>query len=81
VKYNGVYYPAGTNVPVGVSSVEIKDNKIIDEVKEEVKYTKTDINRMSTSDLKSLAKSEGIKDADTLSGADLKKVLIEKFGL
>jgi hypothetical protein len=81
VKYNGVYYTAGTNVPVGVSSVEIKDNKIIDEVKEEVKYTKTDINRMSTSDLKSLAKSEGIKDADTLSGADLKKVLIEKFGL
>jgi hypothetical protein len=81
VKYNGVYYPAGTNVPVGVASVEIKDNKIIDEVKEEVKYTKTDINRMSTSDLKSLAKSEGIKDADTLSGADLKKVLIEKFGL
>lgn len=81
VKYNGVYYPAGTNVPVGVASVEIKDNKVIDEVKEEVKYTKTDINRMSTSDLKSLAKSEGIKDADTLSGADLKKVLIEKFGL
>ena len=81
VKYNGVYYPAGTNVPVGVASVEIKDNKITDEVKEEVKYTKTDINRMSTSDLKSLAKSEGIKDADTLSGADLKKVLIEKFGL
>lgn len=81
VKYNGVYYPAGTDVPVGVASVEIKDNKIIDEVKEEVKYTKTDINRMSTSDLKSLAKSEGIKDADTLSGADLKKVLIEKFGL
>lgn len=81
VKYNGVYYPAGTDVPVGVSSVEIKDNKIIDEVKEEIKYTKTDINRMSTSDLKSLAKSEGIKDADTLSGADLKKVLIEKFGL
>lgn len=81
VKYNGVYYPAGTDVPVGVSSVEIKDNKIIDEVKEEVKYTKTDINRMSTSDLKSLAKNEGIKDADTLSGADLKKVLIEKFGL
>ena len=81
VKYNGVYYPAGTDVPVGVASVEIKDNKIIDEVKEEIKYTKTDINRMSTSDLKSLAKSEGIKDADTLSGADLKKVLIEKFGL
>ena len=81
VKYNGVYCPAGTDVPVGVSSVEIKDNKIIDEVKEEIKYTKTDINRMSTSDLKSLAKSEGIKDADTLSGADLKKVLIEKFGL
>ena len=80
VNKNGVWYPAGTEVPDGVTPIK-KEDKIIDEVKEEVKYTKTDINRMSTSDLKSLAKSKGIKDADTLSGADLKKFLITKYGL
>ena len=44
-------------------------------------YTKTEINRMSTADLKKLAKGEGIEEAEDMSGADLKKVLIKKFGL
>lgn len=48
---------------------------------EEVTYTKTEINRMSTADLKSLAKSKDVEDAEKMSGAELKKVLIEKFGL
>ena len=48
---------------------------------EEVTYTKTEINRMSTADLKALAKSKDVEDAETMSGAELKKVLIEKFGL
>ena len=47
----------------------------------EVKYTKTDINRMSTADLQALAAEQGIKNATELSGAELKKLLIEKFGL
>ena len=47
----------------------------------EVKYTKTDINRMSTADLQSLAAEQGIENATELSGAELKKLLIEKFGL
>ncbi len=84
VKYNGKYYPAGADVPVGVKPVDdkkVQDDSADTSTKGVIMYTKTDINRMSTSDLKSLAKSEGIKDADTLSGADLKKVLIEKFGL
>lgn len=42
-------------------------------------YSKTEINRMSTADLKELAKSEGI-DSE-LSGADIKKALINKFEL
>lgn len=71
VKYNGKYYPAGTDVPVGVNPVEDK--------KEEVAYTKTEINRMSTADLKELAKEQGLDDE--LSGADIKKALIKKFGL
>jgi hypothetical protein len=48
---------------------------------EEVTYTKTEINRMSTADLKALAKSKDVEDAEKMSGAELKKVLIEKFGL
>ena len=47
----------------------------------EVKYTKTDISRMTTADLQSLATAQGIENAKELSGAELKKILIEKFGL
>ena len=71
VKYNGKYYPAGTDVPVGIKPVEDK--------KEEVAYTKTEINRMSTAELKKLAKENGLDDS--LSGAEIKKDLIAKFGL
>lgn len=54
------------------------------EIKEEsteVKYTKTEINRMSTAKLKEVAKLNGVEDADNMTGGELKKVLIEKFGL
>lgn len=47
--------------------------------KEMVKYTKTEINRMSTAELKDLAKENGIDDE--LTGAEIKKALIAKFGL
>ena len=62
---------------------EIKDDfaKDMNPPTVEVSYTKTEINRMSTADLKKLAKSENVKDAEDMNGADLKKVLIEKFGL
>ena len=83
VKYNGVYYPAGTDVPVGVKPVEevkkVEEVKVVEEPVKEVVYTKTEINRMSTDDLKELAKEQGIDDE--LSGADIKKALIKKFGL
>lgn len=42
-------------------------------------YTRTDIYRMTTAELKDLAKSEGLDD--TLSGNKLKDVLIEHFGI
>lgn len=44
-------------------------------------YTKTEINRMSTAELKSFAKERGIDKAEDLTGAELKKILIEKLGL
>lgn len=45
------------------------------------KYTKTEINRLSTADLRELAKKYGIEDVENTSGANLKKILIEKLGL
>ena len=67
-----------------------KDNKIDDfsqymnEPEEsaeatEKEYTKTEINRMSTADLKELAEKNGLDNS--LSGAELKKLLIEHYGL
>lgn len=77
VNYKGTWYPAGTEVPVGVKktaetkSEGTKDNDL----------TKTDINRMSTAELKELATKEGIDGAEDMTGAELKKVLISHFNL
>ena len=82
VKYNGQYYPAGADVPVGDNSVKEvveKDAKPI--VEKQTDYTKTEINRLSTAELKQLAKKQQIDGAESMTGSDLKKVLIEKFGL
>ena len=81
VKYNGQYYPAGADVPVGDNPVKevVEDAKPI--VEKQTDYTKTEINRMSTSELKEVATSNGVENAEEMTGADLKKVLIEKFGL
>ena len=48
---------------------------------EEKTYTKTEIKRMSTAELKKLAASLDIEKSDTYTGADLKKILIDKLGL
>ena len=84
VKYNGVYYPAGADVPAGDEPVDNK--KKLDEVVEEKatlenKFTKSEITRMSTADLKEVAKLNGIENAEDMTGAKLKEVLIEKFEL
>ena len=64
---------------------EIKDDfskHMSPTVENELKnYTKTDINRMPASELKSLALKNGIDGANDMTGADLKKALIEKFNL
>lgn len=63
---------------------KIEDNvmEITDEeVTKENQFTKTEINRMSTAELKEVAKLNGVEDAGDMTGGELKKVLIEKFGL
>lgn len=69
VKFNGKWYKAGE---------EIEETQT---VSSSFSCTKTDINRMSTADLQILAKKQGIGGAELLSGAELKKLLIEKFNL
>ena len=60
---------------------EIEEESTEDRNARKIVYTKTEINRMSTAELKELATSKGIEGAEDMTGADLKKVLIEKFGL
>lgn len=57
---------------------EVKEDKIVEK---QPKYTKTDINRMPTAELKKVATNNGIENAEKMTGGELKKVLIEKFGL
>ena len=45
------------------------------------KYTKTEINRMSTAELQNLAAAEGIENAFETSGNELKKILASHYGL
>ena len=82
VKYNGVYYPAGMDVPVGeIKPVEkkvVEETVSVEQPKED-NLTKTDINRMSTADLKKLAKENGLDES--MSGSEIKKELIKKFEL
>ena len=69
VVHNGKWYNAGEEVPENNNSGASFD------------YSKTTINRMSTSDLQAFAAEPGIDNAEELTGAELKKLLIEKLGL
>lgn len=75
VKRNGKWYHAGDEIDEGA------DESAPLPFDEPVKHTKTEIMRMSTADLQALATMEGIEDADKINGAELKKLLIDKFDL
>lgn len=59
----------------------IIEEKPVYEVKESVKYTKTDIKRMPLDELKSLATENGVEGATDMTGGELKDILISKFNL
>ena len=78
VNKNGVWYPAGADVPEDISHITT------DNLTEKLVHngrTKTEINRMSTAELQELALENNVDSADEMTGTELKKVLIEKFGL
>lgn len=59
----------------------VKNIEPVKEIKEETVYTKTDINRMSTQDLRILAVAQGLENVEESTGAELKKLLIDNLGL
>ena len=71
MKMNGKWYKAGEEISLAKPQEEAKQNQ----------YTKTEINRMTTAELQELALENNIDGAEQMTGAELKKVLIEKFGL
>ena len=75
IKHDGVWYKVGDEVP------ESNSNSVPSDFMNPPEYTKTEINRMSTADLKKLASENGIENATEINGGELKKLLIEKFGL
>ena len=77
IKHDGVWYKVGDEVPESNSKSVACDFMN----PPETPYTMTEINRMSSADLKKLASENGIENATKINGGDLKKMLIEKFGL
>lgn len=77
VKFGGRFYDAGQDI-----LVEEEMNGGIEEKSPApfITYTKTDINRMNIAGLQSLAVQKGI-DVRQKSGSELKKLLIQHFGL
>ena len=71
MKFNGKWYKAGEEISLAKPQEEVKQNQ----------YTKTEINRMSTAELQTLALENGIDGSNEMTGAELKKILIEHFGL
>ena len=78
VNKNGVWYPAGADVPEDI--IPITTDNLTEKLVHNGR-TKTEINRMSTAELQELALENNVDGADEMTGAELKKVLIEKFGL
>lgn len=65
-----------TNNRRGIQLIQFVEQEV-----EEKAYTKTEINRMSVSELRKLSEDNGIKNTDEMTGAELKKILISHFGL
>lgn len=89
VKVNGKWFYAGQEI-TGVEKSTSDFSQYMNPPETELpfvdvpqgkKYTKTDINRMSTAELKDFAEKQGIANAQEMTGGELKKVLIETLGL
>lgn len=82
VKVNGIWYAAGCEIPAVVvdatkdTTVENVADTTQEPVVEEKRYTKSRIRLMNAADVKRLAASKGIENADSYSANALKEMLI-----
>ena len=82
VKHNGVYYPAGTEVPIetengGVKSPAVEvSGKDTNEVKGKKKYTEQDFVGKKFFALKGIARAEGFDVPNDAKSEDIKKMLL-----
>lgn len=75
VKYNGKWYLPGEEVEENEGAVESAPLPF------EKPFTKTEINRMSVDELKSLAAEHGLGGYNNMTGAALKEYFINLFEL
>lgn len=81
VKYNGTYYPAGSDVPTDNQIKKVASvDKANTSTSNDNKYTKTDIFRMSASELKKVAMELGLS-IEGKTGSDLKKDIVSALKL
>ncbi len=77
---------AGSNNKQGKPLIQKVEDSLSKDMNESVEtekttYTKSEINRMPIAELRELADSNAVEDVKNKSGSELKKILIEHFGL
>ena len=93
VNHNGVWYPAGAEVPKDTISVmdtkdieaveqeePVKEEPVVQEVVEAPR-TRTDVNRMTKAVMLALAESCGISVSEALTVNELRRKLLKHYGL
>jgi len=82
VKHDGVWYPAGAEVPVGMpKSVETKAPQPVEVEEEPQTPTRTEITRLNRSEAAKMASEHGIAVNDERTAREIKKELVKKLGL
>lgn len=80
VKRNGVWYPAGAEVP-GFDAKPIPAIEPVEEKEEPVKPTRTEIQQMRKAQLLAMAEEVGIETDEETTASWLKTELLKHFGL
>lgn len=75
IKLNGVLYRVGDKIPT------LEATPVAEKIENEKKYSRSEIQLMKVEDLKTLAEAVGIANAKEMSGANLKKALLEHYKL
>lgn len=84
MKIHGQWYHAGDELPSPADFPEETVNETFTQTHlepEKLAYTKTEINRMPTKELKDLAEKNGIAGGADMTGAELKQYFISLWGL